>query len=91
MKKSLEPGLFLIKKENLRLKEENSKLKARVENIEINLRESKLFELLFPVVVASMLTVWDMLFYFSLMSLYLRKVEMQFPIFILRAMKCLFI
>ena len=41
MKKSLEPGLFLIKKENLRLKEENSKLKARVENIEINLRESK--------------------------------------------------
>lgn len=42
MKKSLEPGLFLIKKENLRLKEENSKLKARVENIEINLRESKL-------------------------------------------------
>ncbi len=91
MKKSLEPGLFLIKKENLRLKEENSKLKARVENIENKLRESKLFELLFPVVVASMLTVWDMLFYFSLMSLYLKKVEMQFPIFILRAMKCLFI
>lgn len=91
MKKSLEPGLFLIKKENLRLKEENSKVKARVENIENKLRESKLFELLFPVVVASMLTVWDMLFYFSLMSLYLKKVEMQFPIFILRAMKCLFI
>ena len=91
MKKSLELGLFLIKKENLRLKEENSKLKARVENIENKLRESKLFELLFPVVVASMLTVWDMLFYFSLMSLYLKKVEMQFPIFILRAMKCLFI
>ena len=91
MKKSLEPGLFLIKKENLRLKEENSKFKARVENIENKLREAKLFELLFPVVVASMLTVWDMLFYFSLMSLYLRKVEMQFPIFILRAMKCHFI
>lgn len=91
MKKSLEPDLFLIKKENLRLKEENSKVKARVENIENKLRESKLFELLFPVVVASMLTVWDMLFYFSLMSLYLKKVEMQFPIFILRAMKCLFI
>ena len=31
MKKSLEPGLFLIKKENLRLKEENSKLKAQKE------------------------------------------------------------
>lgn len=91
MKKSLELGLFLIKKENLRLKEENSKLKARVENIENKLREAKLFELLFPVVVASMLTVWGLLFYFSLMSLYLRKVEMQFPIFILRAMKCLFI
>ena len=58
MKKSLEPGLFLIKKENLRLKEENSKLKARVENIENKLREAKLFELLFPVVVASMLTVF---------------------------------
>ena len=67
MKKSLEPGLFLIKKENLRLKEENSKLKARVENIEINLRESKLFELLFPVVVASMLTVcgYAFLFFFE--------------------------
>lgn len=67
MKKSLEPGLFLIKKENLRLKEENSKLKARVENIEINLRESKLFELLFPVVVASMLTVcgYAFLFFFD--------------------------
>lgn len=64
MKKSLEPGLFLIKKENLRLKEENSKLKARVENIEINLRESKLFELLFPVVVASMLTVFGYAFLF---------------------------
>ena len=50
MKKSLEPGLFLIKKENLRLKEENSKHKARVENIEINL--------MFPVVVASMLNVF---------------------------------
>ena len=85
MKKSLEPGLFLIKKENLRLKEENSKLKARVENIENKLREAKLFELLFPVVVASMLTVWGYAF------LFLRKVEMQFPIFILRAMKCLFI
>ncbi len=61
MKKSLEPGLFLIKKENLRLKEENSKL------IEINLRESKLFELLFPVVVASMLTVcgYAFLFFFD--------------------------
>lgn len=58
MKKTLEPGVFLIKKENLRLKEENSKLKARVENIEINLREAKLFELLFPVVVASMLTAF---------------------------------
>ena len=58
MKKSLEPGLFLIKKENLSLKEENSKLKARVENIENKLSEAKLFELLFPVVVASMLTVW---------------------------------
>lgn len=86
MKKSLEPGLFLIKKENLRLKEENSKLKARVENIEINLRESKLFELLFPVVVASMLTVFGYAFYFSLMCLYLRKVEIQFPIFILQTM-----
>ena len=64
MKKSLEPGLFLIKKENLRLKEENSKLKARVENIEINLRESKLFELLFPVVVVSMLTVFGYAFLF---------------------------
>ena len=58
MKKSLEPGLFLIKKENMRLKKENSKLKARVENIENKLSEAKLFELLFPVVVASMLTVW---------------------------------
>lgn len=67
MKKSLEPGVFLIKKENLRLKEENSKLKARVENIEINLREAKLFELLFPVVVASMLTVlgYAFLFFFD--------------------------
>ena len=64
MKKTLEPGLFLIKKENLRLKEENSKLKARVENIEINLRESKLFELLFPVVVVSMLTVFGYAFLF---------------------------
>lgn len=45
MKKSLEPDLFLIKKENLRLKEENSKFKARVENIENKLREAKLFEL----------------------------------------------
>lgn len=64
MKKSLEPGLFLIKKENLRLKEDNSKLKARVENIENKLREAKLFELLFPVVVASMLTVWGYAFLF---------------------------
>lgn len=64
MKKSLEPGLFLIKKENLRLKEENSKVKARVENIENKLREAKLFELLFPVVVASMLTVWGYAFLF---------------------------
>ena len=64
MKKSLETGLFLIKKENLRLKEENSKLKARVENIENKLREAKLFELLFPVVVASMLTVWGYAFLF---------------------------
>lgn len=94
MKKSLEPGLFLIKKENMRLKKENSKLKARVENIENKLSEAKLFELfelLFPVVVASMLTVWGYAFLFFLMSLFLRKVEMQFPIFILRAMKCLFI
>lgn len=58
MKKSLDPGIFLIKKENLRLKEENSKLKARVENIEKKLREAKLLDLLFPVVVASMMTVW---------------------------------
>ena len=64
MKKSLDPGIFLIKKENLRLKEENSKLKARVENIENKLREEKLFELLFPVVVASMLTVWGYAFLF---------------------------
>lgn len=84
MKKSLEPSLFLIKKENMRLKKENSKLKARVENIENKLSEAKLFELLFPVVVASMLTVWGYAFLFFLMSLFLRKVEMQFPIFILR-------
>ena len=67
MKKSLDPGIFLIKKENLRLKEENSKLKARVENIENKLREAKLLDLLFPVVVASMFTVWgyDFLFFFD--------------------------
>lgn len=47
MKKSLEPGLFLIKKENLRLKEENSKVKARVENIESKLREAKLLSFCF--------------------------------------------
>lgn len=47
MKKSLEPDLFLIKKENLRLKEENSKLKARVENIENKLREAKLLSFCF--------------------------------------------
>lgn len=41
MKKSLEPGLFLIKKENMRLKKENSKLKARVENIENKLSEGE--------------------------------------------------
>lgn len=56
--------VFLIKKENLRLKEENSKFKARVENIENKLREAKIFELLFPVVVASMLTVWGYAFLF---------------------------
>ena len=61
MKKSLEPGLFLIKKENMRLKKENSKLKANIEN---KLSEAKLFELLFPVVVASMLTVWGYAFLF---------------------------
>lgn len=74
----------------MRLKKENSKLKARVENIENKLSEAKLFELLFPVVVASMLTVWGYAFYFF-DEFVLRKVEMQFPIFILRAMKCLFI
>lgn len=77
MKKSLEPGIFLIKKENLRLKEENSKLKARVENIENKLIEAKLLDLLFPVVVASMFTVWGYSFLFFFDDILVSKEEFE--------------